>query len=216
MAESEEEPEQNHHATTEPTNAQNKVMVVLNKTPDARSKDAVNLQIKQSVSSIVMNRTPIPLKKLKRKHNSPEAAGQISDDKNDEIDFIVLEENIQGVIDDESNQGEQNVCKKVRIKNEKTTNVSSQEIKTKETVLQPIATTQIKPIVTTPNVILSKHSTDGVVSSSETVDSNNEETYFALSLVGILKRLSPHKRAIAKCHILSYLTELEYGSSSLS
>lgn len=55
---------------------------------------------------------------------------------------------------------------------------------------------------------------DVLVSSSEKVDSNSEETYFALSLVGILKRLPPHKRAIAKCHILNYLTELEYGSSS--
>lgn len=56
---------------------------------------------------------------------------------------------------------------------------------------------------------------DLMVSSTERTDSNNEETYFALSLVGILKRLSPHKRAIAKCHILSYLTELEYGPSDL-
>lgn len=56
---------------------------------------------------------------------------------------------------------------------------------------------------------------DIMVSSTEKIDSNNEETYFALSLVGILKRLTPHKRAIAKCHILSYLTELEYGSSEL-
>lgn len=56
---------------------------------------------------------------------------------------------------------------------------------------------------------------DLMVSSTEKTDSNNEETYFALSLVGILKRLSPHKRAIAKCHILSYLTELEYGPSDL-
>lgn len=55
---------------------------------------------------------------------------------------------------------------------------------------------------------------DLLVSSSEQADSNNEETYFALSLVGILKRLPPQKRAIAKCHILNYLTELEYGSSS--
>lgn len=54
---------------------------------------------------------------------------------------------------------------------------------------------------------------DLMVSSTEKTDSNNEETYFALSLVSSLKRLSPHKRAIAKCHILSYLTELEYGRS---
>lgn len=39
----------------------------------------------------------------------------------------------------------------------------------------------------------------------------NEETFFALSLVEILKRLPHKKRAIAKCHIITYLTELEYG-----
>lgn len=46
-------------------------------------------------------------------------------------------------------------------------------------------------------------------------ETNDEETYFVLSLVGIFKRLSPHKRALAKCNILRYLTELEYGSSSI-
>lgn len=81
-----------------------------------------------------------------------------------------------------------------------------------------------------PSIVVNKNSTnkitppaqpvpsnaDLLVSSTEKTDSNNEETYFALSLVGILKRLSPHKRAIAKCHILSYLTELEYGPSGTS
>lgn len=66
--------------------------------------------------------------------------------------------------------------------------------------------------------IASNSSTEANVSSScnESIDTNKEDTYFALSLAGILKRLPPHKRAIAKCHILTYLTELEYGSSSLS
>lgn len=59
-----------------------------------------------------------------------------------------------------------------------------------------------------------KHCADGLVTSTDMIDSNNEETYFALSLVGILKRLPAHKKALAKCHILNYLTELEYGSIS--
>lgn len=46
-------------------------------------------------------------------------------------------------------------------------------------------------------------------------ESNNEETYFALSLIGALKRLNPRKRAIAKCNILKYLTNLEYADASL-
>lgn len=41
---------------------------------------------------------------------------------------------------------------------------------------------------------------------------DNEETFFALSLVEILKRLPHKKRAKAKCHIINYLTELEYDS----
>lgn len=53
---------------------------------------------------------------------------------------------------------------------------------------------------------------DALVSSSDANEPNNEEMYFALSLVGILKRLPPHKRAKAKCHIMNYLTGLEFGS----
>lgn len=46
-------------------------------------------------------------------------------------------------------------------------------------------------------------------------EANNEETYFALSLIGTLKRLNPRKRAIAKCNILKYLTELEIEDAEL-
>lgn len=44
-------------------------------------------------------------------------------------------------------------------------------------------------------------------------DLNNDETYFVLSLIGTFKRLPPQKRAIAKCNILRYLTELEFGET---
>lgn len=43
------------------------------------------------------------------------------------------------------------------------------------------------------------------------IDSQDEETFFALSLVRQLKRLPPQKLAIAKCHISTYLTQLEFG-----
>lgn len=43
------------------------------------------------------------------------------------------------------------------------------------------------------------------------IESHDEETLFALSLVGTLKRLPPQKLAVAKCHILTYLMQLEYG-----
>lgn len=52
--------------------------------------------------------------------------------------------------------------------------------------------------------------------SLNNIETNDEETYFALSLIGTLKRLPPHKRALAKCHIINYLTELEYGKLTLS
>lgn len=53
---------------------------------------------------------------------------------------------------------------------------------------------------------------DALVTSSDANGTTNEEMYFALSLVGILKRLPPQKRAKAKCHIMNYLTELEFGA----
>lgn len=59
-----------------------------------------------------------------------------------------------------------------------------------------------------------RKSIEEIVSSSEVFDANSEDKYFALSILGTLRRLTPHKRALAKCHILSYLTEIEYGNSN--
>lgn len=55
---------------------------------------------------------------------------------------------------------------------------------------------------------------EGPRSRANPIDSNDEETLFALSLVGTLKRLPPPKLAAAKCHILTYLMQLEYGDAS--
>lgn len=57
-------------------------------------------------------------------------------------------------------------------------------------------------------------SIEELVSSSEAFDTNNEDKYFVLSILGTMRRLTPHKRALARCHILSYLTEIEYGNSN--
>lgn len=51
-------------------------------------------------------------------------------------------------------------------------------------------------------------------SNANLIDSHDEETLFALSLVGSLKRLPPQKFAAAKCHILTYLMNLEYGDAT--
>lgn len=47
--------------------------------------------------------------------------------------------------------------------------------------------------------------------SLEDVAGRTEDTYFALSLVGSLERLTARKRATAKLHILQYLTELAFA-----
>lgn len=51
----------------------------------------------------------------------------------------------------------------------------------------------------------------GAAISLEEVAGRTEDTYFALSLVGSLERLNTKKRAIAKLHILQYLTELAFA-----
>lgn len=83
-------------------------------------------------------------------------------------------------------------------------------------------TSQAKPqLVEEKTVVgdsISEESSNGIASElsksllARASPSGNEETYFALSIVEILKRLPHKKRAIAKCHIITYLTELEYGS----
>lgn len=195
MAESEDDTDQNETEIVESTNRQNDTVVLLNRTlvriQGKPSEAAIHrVQIENIATETVEIENVTPAKSFKME----------SDKDNDEIDFIVLEENSQ-----ESCENEIEVMpnKRIRldeaIQQEKVVEIVKEKPKTAVKLNTPIA----------------KCSIDGVVSSTETVDSNSEETYFALSLVGILKRLPPHKRAIAKCHILSYLTELEYGSSSL-
>lgn len=139
--------------------------------------------------------------------------------KNIEIDFIIFGEHGQEPIKLEeseqiSREGEsvQSASKNKRLRFESSINRPN-ESSQKE--LNEEMLTREADVPKKLGASMVKSSSDGIVSSSEIVDDNKEETYFALSLVGILKRLTPHKRAIAKCHILSYLTELEYGSNSL-
>lgn len=139
--------------------------------------------------------------------------------KNIEIDFIIFGEQSQEPIQmEESEQisreeeSVQSACKNKRLRFESSINQPNKSSQ-KENIEKML--TRKADVPKKLDAAMVKSSSDGIVSSSEIVDDNKEETYFALSLVGILKRLTPHKRAIAKCHILSYLTELEYGSSSL-
>lgn len=82
----------------------------------------------------------------------------------------------------------------------------NESIETHQITAEPSATikTDEKPVL---RIDLPKASVNAV-------ESNDEETLFALSLVGTLKRLPPQKFAAAKCHILTYLMNLEYGDAS--
>lgn len=205
MAESEEETEPIRPKTPESTNDQRKLVIRV-------SKAAVHMQ-KQN-----------PVKITYAGNRKFKINPALETSKNDEAEYVVLENhpnqrkippNTMSEGENSSPSGENesgpSSTKKMRINIEPTTESNQLQEDKEEIVIQP----QV-PVPIDLKQIPVQHCVEGIVSSSEAVDSNNEETYFAMSLVGILKRLPPHKRAIAKCHILSYLTELEYGSSSLS
>lgn len=204
MAESEEEAEPSRTDIEE--SAKGEVIILLNKSPAQGQPD----KPKQIEIKAVAKTPKTNLKRLKRKASTP-----AQEENEIEVDFIVVEENNGAPLKNEVTKSEPGSSRKSCITIEPTTNNVNESESRKE--VEEIITIQSKAAArVSPNSIQPKNSPiDGIVSSSETVDFNKEETYFALSLVGILKRLPPHKRAIAKCHILSYLTELEYGSSSL-
>lgn len=146
-------------------------------------------------------------------------------DDNEEVDVIFIETNDSS---DELEAIEKpaiqlNNCHTVP-KQGSTSNIAKIQVKRKYVVeeepLEPSQSNckQTKTAMiadeTSPSEI-SAFGLNSLVTSSDTSGaSGNDEMYFALSLVGILKRLPPQKRAKAKCHILTYLTELEYGTSS--
>lgn len=205
MAESEEETDQRNTIDNETKNMPNNDVIVLNQAfvriegiPSELIFRECKIQKNIPENTDDTNVTP-------DKSPTPEPESNVQDDE--EVDFIVLEEDSQEPIENDINEIDQSSSKRICLEVEYE---SSQQVKMEKIVKEDAKHPE------KPNATVAKANIDGVVSSSETVDSNSEETYFALSLVGILKRLPPHKRAIAKCHILSYLTELEYGSSKLS
>lgn len=152
-------------------------------------------------------------------HNSSD--NRIADD-NEEVDVIYIEAH------DSSDEQELNEKPAIQFNTVQeqcsTSNNAKIQVKRKYAVAEQsppepsqynkqIKTSQISDEAS-PNEISAVGLNSLVTSSDTNGASNNEEMYFALSLVGILKRLPPQKRAKAKCHILTYLTELEYGTSS--
>lgn len=168
----------------------------------------------------------VPFKKRPKvsddKPDSKIVVENIEQIESDEYSVILLDESNNILLyqgnDNEANseKPEQN-CDSQRLaeckSNETTTNVHVIE-QQKQYPAKSIE--KLKTIVATKVCDSNASEGSASVSSSvnELIDSKDDETYFVLSLAGILKRLPPHKRAIAKCHILSYLTELEYGSTS--
>lgn len=62
------------------------------------------------------------------------------------------------------------------------------------------------------DVIVSSSTTKSDESASTSLhETNEEDKYFTLALMGILQRIPPQRKAFAKVNILRYLTELEYG-----
>lgn len=205
MGESEEEQEQSQ---LEQIETSEKVVFVLNQNAQIQEKPKIlNKQTPNKTLLKKDNKTEERTELENKPNNRKELRRKsvVNDDTNNEIDFIILDEKSQDSIVREEN--EPSPSKKIRVNIEPVDSESSQAVEKSSSPIKPAAI---------PQNTVTRNSVDGIVSSSETIDGHNEETYFALSLVGILKRLPPHKRAIAKCHILSYLTELEYGSSSLS
>lgn len=174
-------------------NSKNTRVDKLNKQNDQNAKE---IDITTSSTQVVTLN-----KDVKRKRNRLSR-----DDKDVEVDFIVVQEDQP---EDEINKKEQSPSKKMRSGIQQSTTEQEQE---QDPLFNRLDSKSQKPQIK-PDLLRSRISTDGIVSSTEAFDANHEETYFALSLLGTMRRLTPHKRAIAKCHILSYLTELEYGSS---
>lgn len=216
MAESEEETEPIRPKTPEPPVDRSKLVIRV-------SRAAVHVLSQNPVKQIqnVAKNTYAGNRKYK-------ISPLLETSKNDEAEYVVVENhpnhskippNTMTEEENSSPSGESesgpSSTKRMRINIEPTTESISESNQLQEDQEEIVIQPQV-PVQVDLKQIPAPHCAEGIVSSSEAVDSNNEETYFAMSLVGILKRLPPHKRAIAKCHILSYLTELEYGSSSLS
>lgn len=80
------------------------------------------------------------------------------------------------------------------------------------TLMNPTANYQTESITKNIAQAAAKEVTALSRTTANHIESHDEETLFALSLVGTLKRLPPQKLAAAKCHILTYLMQLEYGN----
>lgn len=201
--ETEEQLEQNQNETSEPNNEENELIIMLNNPQDGQIfTDNIKQEDGEPKKSADTSPAKMLLKKdSNRKQHPPEDEG--NDSAREPYHLIVVEEKNPSI---ESNENGQTPATNKRIRLE----------------IEPMSKNQVNEssqnmvhVAKNPPVPMQpRKSIEEIVSSSEAFDTNNEDKYFALSILGTLRRLTPHKRALAKCHILSYLTEIEYGNSN--
>lgn len=156
---------------------------------------------------------------LKKNDSNRSEKRPSTDDNNDielEVDLIVVDEKEtdQSTESNENGQTPATNRKRLRLEVEpliSQPNESSPNVEKDQPISSKVKSPSIPQRTSPPQ---SRKSVEEIVSSSEVFDANSEDKYFALSILGTLRRLTPHKRALAKCHILSYLTEIEYGNSN--
>lgn len=207
--ENEERTEEIQAEASDMNNDHNNITILLNNSQNTQNSNDNTIQMmkKPKVTEASASKRVTLKKDLNRseKHSSPA-------DNNDielEVDLIVVNEKKTGQ-STESNENGQTSPNKKRLR------LEVESLKNQPNESSPSAEKE----TTSPSVSMRTNSSqptksiEEIVSSSEALDTTSEDKYFALSILGTLRRLTPHKRALAKCHILSYLTEIEYGNSN--
>lgn len=213
--ENDEKVEQPQAEAIEINTDQNNVVVLLSNTQNAHRNPTDNT-IQKAKKPKVTDAPASNSKRVIMKKDSNSLEHPSTDNNNEvelELDLIVVDEKKT----DQSNESNENgqatkTRKRIRLEVEpliSLTNESSQN-ETKEIKSPSVPV----PVPMRSHLLQPRKSIEEIVSSSEAIDTNSEDKYFALSILGTLRRLTPHKRALAKCHILSYLTEIEYGNSN--
>lgn len=225
--ESEERTEETQADASEVTSDQNNVTILLNSSlyPRISADNTIQMVKKPKAADLTAAR------KILKKYSNRLQHHPSTDDNNEielEVDLIVVDDKKTDQTS-ESNETEQTStnCKRLRLEveplinqpNESSPSVENESegpsvsqpanLSQTQSQLQPHQQSQLQPQSQPP-----RKSIEEIVSSSEAFDTNSEDKYFALSILGTLRRLTPHKRALARNHILSYLTEIEYGSSN--
>lgn len=146
--------------------------------------------------------------------------GSITVDEADDIEFVEAEHDpFSQSVDfcaaetNHSNDIEETNGEKTNLSHDRFPQfIHEEEIQTADTK-QTRTTETVKECTTdgASDVSSSTNKSNDMVASGSIHISNEEDKYFALTLIGMLQRISPQKKAFAKVNILRYLTELEYG-----